>query len=247
MAIAKPGDQNAVHELRLSIKQTKCCFDLVGSIADGFDAKHAYKPFKKLYKAIAPYRDAAMISMAMDKYLSPTQQTRIVKATVAVPDVAAYETLFSGGQVKDLKKKAGKALHGVKAKKQMDQYYERLNGKIIKILAEPKTKRYAELHKLRKKLKEMYYNRAMLYEYADPTPPKKELEAWLLPFSELLGEWHDLRTLQLEIEKEIGLVIFTKRSQATFKIMQKLKAEEQALRKKVDTRCKTPLSEESSR
>lgn len=192
-------DKEDYHQLRVEIKKLHAVMCITDYCTKNFKRKKYFKPFKKVFKQCGRIREF-----------------QIEEATLEV-----YESFFINNYLYKLKKRIQKEqldLHSVinkKRKKKIKRSFKKMTP-VIKELDEKKVNDFIEkkrekisdlilqkpleplqVHELRKKLKENFYNQNSL---GQPIAEKLKEED---SFQEILGKWHDGRRVNDHLERSI--------------------------------------------
>ncbi|MDQ3142717.1 MAG: CHAD domain-containing protein [Bacteroidota bacterium] len=180
------------HKLRVEIKKLNAFFSLLNFCATDFKRKKSFKPFKRLFRQAGKVREIHVEEDMLKKNFNNTVLNEY-KSSLKELRLQEQEIFFSMVNKKyALKlKKAFNKLHPFLMsadKKNVTNYMEKKRMQILKFFnnkLQPD-----QLHDLRIRLKEYYYNRESLdLSVTDETIQKKDI----LP--DLLGEWHDCHVI----------------------------------------------------
>src|SRR5205085_5295235 len=130
-----------------------------------------------------------------------------------------------------MKKNAEKILPFIKTihKKDVDDYMERKSKK-LNVLFRGKTLQEKQLHELRKRLKEIYYNRKSL-----DLPSQNKSLAKTNGLQEVLGNWHDCRVTIGHLKKAIDSGTMNAAEKKNLrKVRSKISSDSEKLFKKVN-------------
>ncbi len=188
------------HKLRVEIKKLRALFNLVSFCLKNFKRKKYFKPFKIIFKQAGKVRQLQLEQILLKKY-SLSYSLKNYIAQLKKTQLEERNIFFSicDKNVADIKKKHKKIISRINKihKKRINQYMENSRQKIEEELNKKQLKE-EQVHKLRKQLKEFYYNRKSLNFENDHL--LKQSDA----FQELLGKWHDYQSTDDHLKKIIN-------------------------------------------
>jgi len=198
----KPNTQlseNDLHTIRVEIKKIKSLLVLLDNVSSSFDLKKIYGPFKIIFRQAGKIRELQI-------------QVRMIKLYPTNVSVKKYVQLLSKQIIAEKKKLFSRLTPSLirkleKRKSTIKDSADQVNSKIAlpafhkkekyiqKLLGSSRWKP-ANLHELRKRMKEIYYWQKML-------KPKDNGLMITDEFQELLGKWHDGRVLENGLKEYI--------------------------------------------
>lgn len=189
-----PGQANPLHRVRVELKKWRAGLRLLRSADPAFPYPEMYAPFKNLFAAAGQLRfwqlQRQMIkgdALASPVFSTPYRAYTSRRLRKARKDFlkTAKDDLPSWRELKqEIRQSAETLTAGA-----VQNYFTTLQSEIAAIVRHPTRRRTAELHDLRKLLKEYAYNRLLTVKYLhfDPGPPAGVPAG----FEALLGQWHD--------------------------------------------------------
>lgn len=191
----------AIHRLRVAIKQVRALFKLFGWLAPGvFDGKAAFESLRGIFKAMGTVRDVqvlqGLLAAAAERRgewyagLGHLLHTRLQAAEAALPDALAA---FDPGALAQLQLAMEAAVSKLEDAELLARVQHKLQKRFAKVKAAlPSGAEAPEvLHKIRSWLKECLYVMDMLNKAAQeavwPAPTMQELYAT----GREAGDWHD--------------------------------------------------------
>lgn len=202
----KKADLNhrSTHKIRVAIKKLRAIMILVERFAPhGLNAKHSYKPLKKLFKPLGQLREIQLMK-THPKFLPARQNKDMLTAFLTKKEKALQKKVRQALDRFDLSyfKKTRK-----KIKKLLDEFEEDaltrafnefiLTG--IESIEHPVITSREKLHRLRRDLKQIIY----LLDIQNPLLKKKQIE--LKKKEKMIGEWHDWKVYSEDISAFKGL------------------------------------------
>lgn len=203
-----PGQLEPLHQVRVELKKWRAGLRLLRSADPAFPYPEMYAPFKNLFAAAGQLRFWQLQRQMIkdDTLASPVFSTpyraytsrRLRKARkdflkAAENDLPSWQELKQEIRQSDATLTAGAAQH----------YFTTLQREIAAIVRHPTRRRTAELHELRKLLKEYANNRLLAAKYLhfDPGPPAGVPAG----FEALLGQWHDQDAACTQLAEDLRL------------------------------------------
>jgi CHAD domain-containing protein len=189
-------DPEAIHRLRVSLKQLRASFNLLLFAAGQIIAERDWKGAGKIFRQAGKIRERQLLRQRV-LILSGVEEDskKTVSAFLAFKEQAArrkFRHYLSDCGTKELKKLRRKMLRaaGKISGSDLDSYLNDLLKRIGDLRGKANLSE-EELHALRKLLKELKYNRAVLeaalQRTVDGIFESDKLNAW----EELIGKWHD--------------------------------------------------------
>ncbi len=197
--LREPGPET-IHDLRVNLKKQVAFFRLLEALDDSFIAEKAIDVFTEFYKKAGKVRDIQVERQVVEAeeaflHLGRHLSLRLRREEkIRTADLQNYEREFSLEPVRALTRLVKNRLQYLP----VDELSERLSDYFgclieqVKRTAELGERREKELHNLRKRLKELFYNLQLL----DQLIPALRLEqtdefALLEECQSMLGDWHD--------------------------------------------------------
>lgn len=189
------------HGLRVEIKKLSALFELVNDCSKDFKRKKTFKPFKSIFRQAGKVRELQLVEAMLKKYnfqsslkvyLHDLEQLRLKEQKIFF---SIINEKFAA-QVKNTCKDLAPFLKKTD-KKEVKEYMEK-KKKEIETLLDQTTLKAEQVHEVRKRLKQFYYNRKSL---AILKQNKQSTETDALP--ELLGKWHDGQVIMRYLSKAI--------------------------------------------
>lgn len=187
-----------LHQLRVELKKWRAGLRLLRSADPAFPYPEVYAPFKTLFAAAGQLRfwqlqlqllnRSALLHPAFVRPYRAYLRRRLRQARADFYKTTEENDLPRWRELKQEFRQSCKASTPLA----VSAYFEAL-GKDISLKARhPSRRRPADLHELRKLVKEYAYNRQLAVKQLrfDPGPPPA-LPAGSANFEELLGQWHD--------------------------------------------------------
>ena len=192
----KQFDAEAIHRLRVSLKQLRAVFNILLFSGQGVIGEEDWKAARKIFKQAGRVREKQLLR---ERILALTRAGQVPKKTVlaflekkehsAQRKFKQHFTDCGKRDVKKLQKKMQKAAEEITTEN-LKAYFDDLLQRINHLRAMQNISE-AQLHQLRKYLKELKYNRSFAEEepgvLMDGVLESEKLNAW----EELIGKWHD--------------------------------------------------------
>jgi CHAD domain-containing protein len=204
--LAKPRGRFTIetyHQLRVEIKKLNALFHVVKFCIPDFKIKKTFKPFAILFRQAGKVREIQLEEAIIKEYQLPASLRNFRKELKMQKtyELNSFFIMKNPKLISELKSKFEliKPLFSKLTLEKVNEYLIKRKGSISKQLANRSLK-VKELHKLRKRLKRLAYNRKSLSlpNIIHPETTEREL-------SELLGNWHDqdiiIRHLAVSIKK----------------------------------------------
>jgi len=200
-ALDDPKKEKAVHGIRTTIKRIKAYLKLIHSICPGFKFKKTFRPWKLLFKELAGLRDWHVYTKVADEKLQ-TSAKAIISKSVSLKGLGKRAKIFDKKLYDKVIDKISSHLENTPVFQYMREYNEEITLKIREFLVGDKTYRRRKLHVLRKHLKEYYYNLDVLGKSEVLQVETSALESWLKNMTDMLGDWHDAKSLTDQVRKD---------------------------------------------
>jgi CHAD domain-containing protein len=193
--------QNTYHKLRIEIKKLNSVFDLIRFYSTDFRRKKTYNPFKSIFRQAGKIRElqieAAMLKKYFRKNSTNDYDKRLKKLRLKAEE--DFFLLVNKKLMNQLNKKYQKIiphLHRIN-QKNINTYLDKKKNYIQELLVQESVQ-IEQIHKLRKQLKILNYNKALV----DKEKPEEKLSKQdVLP--ELLGKWHDCQVIIKHLKKTL--------------------------------------------
>ncbi|HSN49343.1 MAG TPA: CHAD domain-containing protein [Flavobacterium sp.] len=204
--LRKPSQKytpNTFHKLRVEIKKLNSFFDLIHFGSSHFRRKKTYKPYKLIFCLAGKVREL-QIEEAMLKNNFGNNGIKNYRKSLKKLRLKAEKDFFLlvDKKVKNqLIKKYYEIIPHLKSidQKKMDTYLAKKENQIQELLGQ-EIIRTGQIHKLRKQLKILNYNQAIVY----PEISEEKLSGQeVLP--ELLGKWHDCQVIIKHLKKMLTI------------------------------------------
>jgi CHAD domain-containing protein len=189
------------HTLRIEIKKLNALSDLVHFCFKKFKQKKTFKPFKLVFYQAGKVRELQVEEALLNKYFNSdfnSQYRNNLDKTIR-EELNIFFLITNPSFIEKLQKKYLKinSVLAKTSKKMEKQYMDKKRIKVEKLLHKTALKK-KQMHALRKRLKEYQFNQKSLnYTKKNKTITKKNA------LSELLGEWHDYKTVIQHLKKAI--------------------------------------------
>ncbi len=200
--IATPANEyrkEDFHRLRVEIKKLKALLELVNYCNADFQKKKFFKPFIKIFRQSGKIRELQIAASTLEKYDLAKIENYVtgVKEDIKKKQIDFQLLIQKKSKIKIKKtiKKMAPYLNELPTRK-VNEFIEKEKIKINKIVLK-NSLNPGNIHDLRKILKIDLYNKKSLHLVG-----KNELDIEN-GFQELLGKWHDSRTLNNLLEKSI--------------------------------------------
>ena len=193
--LKKPNEALTVadfHHLRVEIKKIRALIVMLNFSVKTFNSKKISKPIEKIFNQAGKVR-MLQLEAAMIKKHDPKRQLKTYSRMLHEKEIQEKK-IFSviHAEVKSTLKKNFRKIIQVTHKiheGQIIKYVSRKKNEIITLTAQ-ETLKTSQIHKLRKRLKRLYYNLKSL-DQKDNIQTFKNCEALL----DLMGKWHDSRVM----------------------------------------------------
>jgi CHAD domain-containing protein len=188
------------HAIRVSIKRIKALFSLLDEMVPSFRLKKFFSPYKTLFRQAGKIRDlqvqlgllvtfpgnAAINSMAADLNRQLTDEK------------VRFYKMNTKSLIRRWKKSEQKILDAIKKnrRKKINRYLKKKQKRVLNLLQKDQLD-VAQIHGLRKRIKDIYYLQSMMGN-------KKIWFGKMDQFQDLLGKWHDGRVLLQGLEKHLN-------------------------------------------
>ena len=187
------------HQLRVEIKKLHAIMEFTNYCCPNFKKKKYFKPFKRFFIQSGKIRELQLEESLLEKYNTAKIENILLKVKEDIKkEQKSFCMLIQKKQKKKIKKaykKIALNLKSIPDSKVYDFIEEgkrNINSLIVKNPLDP-----GSLHELRKSRKQNYYSRESMH-LRDKNKWEEEDN-----FQELLGNWHDSKTISNLIEKSI--------------------------------------------
>jgi len=202
--LEKPSNKyttNTFHKLRVEIKKLNSFFDLVNFCSNNFKRKASNKPFKSIFRQAGKVRELQIEDAIIKKYLA-NNCIRDYRKSLRKLQLIAKEDFFLLVNKKMMNLLNKKYLAVIPHLFRIDQkkinaYLEK-KKKDIKKLVVKENIQIEQIHKLRKQLKNISYNKAI----SDNKKSKEQLVEQNIML-DLLGKWHDCQVIIEHLEQTL--------------------------------------------
>jgi CHAD domain-containing protein len=187
------------HLLRIEIKKLNALFDLLQFCSEHFNRKKYFKPAKKIFAQVGKMRELQLEEASLKKYVSFSIEHYLHDIQKQIKkEETNFHALISKKRKALLKKDLQESIPFLEeaSQKKVIIYFEKKRKEISDIIRK-RPLRPLQVHELRKKLKTDFYNKQSCRM---PRSPQLEEEDH---FQELLGKWHDSRTMNDLLKKSI--------------------------------------------
>jgi CHAD domain-containing protein len=188
------------HQLRVEIKKINAGFELISFCTKDFDRKKYYKPYQNVFKQAGKLREMHVqesILTGYKQYGSLKHFNEDFKKKEAHESEKFFLLLNEGLKLK-LAKNQGPLVH----------FFERINEKCvdefireqqkkIKIVTRKSNLAADQIHRLRKRLKDIGYIRKLFLTREYKAPKNGSVQS-------LLGQWHDHDVITRNLQKVIS-------------------------------------------
>lgn len=188
---------NIFHQLRVEIKKLNSLFDLIHFCSNDFKRRTTYKPFKSIFRQAGKVRELqiedAMIKNYFEKKVVKDYRKNLKKLRLKAEK--DFFVLVNKRLMIQLNKKYPLIvahLDDINPKK-INTYFEKKRNQIQELLGQEIIQR-EQIHELRKHLKILNYNKAIVDKEKE-----RILNQDILP--ELLGKWHDCQVIIAHLQK----------------------------------------------
>ncbi len=194
-------DPDAIHDLRVEIKQLRAFFRLIQWITPEFTAKKNIRNIRKLFKAAGNLRDVHVQqeltrswTKDMGIFLSAYYNTLKQKEFPAREEFAAFAAQFDLTKELEIhKKRLKRVLKSLSASYTAEKMKVRIELQLQQILeyGDGEKQQEGNLHKLRILAKESRYTLDFARQCFPELGYKEELSQKLRRLHQTLGKWHD--------------------------------------------------------
>ena len=199
---SKKYTPNTFHKLRVEIKKLNSLFDLIHFCSTDFKRKTTYTPFQSIFRQAGKVREL-QIEDAMLKNYFEKKVVKVYRKNLKRLQLKAEEDFFllvNKKLMNQLNKNYQAIiphLHRIH-QKNINTYLNKKNNYIQKLL-DQESIQTEQIHKLRKQLKILNYNKAIVdKEKSEEKLSKQDV----LP--ELLGKWHDCQVIIKHLKKTLN-------------------------------------------
>ncbi|HUZ57441.1 MAG TPA: CHAD domain-containing protein [Hanamia sp.] len=187
------------HRLRVEIKKLKALLELINYCCEGFQKRKFFKPFAKIFNQSGKIRELQLEESVLESYDVAKIEKYVIKVKKDIKkNQDSFQLLISQKRKRTIKKTFKKMdpypkeLPTIKVNAFIAKEKREINKLILQNSLKP-----LNLHDLRKIVKIDLYTKKSLH-----LGDKNELEIEN-NFQELLGKWHDCRTINNLLEKSI--------------------------------------------
>lgn len=199
--LKKPSNKytaSTFHKLRVEIKKLNSSFDLINCCATHFRRKATYKPYKIIFRKAGKVREL-QIEDAMLKNYFGNKMIKDYRKILKKLRLKAEKDFFSLLNKKLLRKLNKKHRSIIPHLREIDNkkiaiYLEKKENQIKELLGQ-NIIQTEQIHQLRKELKVLNYNKAIIIKEKHSTQD-------VLP--EFLGKWHDCQVIIKHLEKVLN-------------------------------------------
>lgn len=220
------------HELRVEIKKIKAFFKLVSYFNRTFPKGRLFKPLRSLFKAAGKVRELHVEEGIIEKYAGHKLENYLL-------DLKRSELKAKKDFYRDVNRMPEKNIQRIPQQAQpyfstvseahIAAYLKKENRKIKRSARDQKL-RPGQIHEVRRKIKENYYNQTIAHTPVAVKPPAKKIH-------KLLGKWHDLSVIKKRLQKEIKHSKKKNKERPEMKKLgKKLVSEQKVLRRKINVR-----------
>ena len=150
---------------------------------------------------MARFRNLQVYSKISHKKLNRPIETILANQFANIPDIEGFKKTFDKKFYKKSLEKIKSGIGDSPVSKCIEEYYKTLTHEIKELLLSDKNYRRGKLHVLRKLLKEYFYNIGIQDDKTLFPTGFKDRKIWIKKMMRLLGNWHDIRSLINEIQK----------------------------------------------
>ena len=187
------------HELRVEIKKLNALFDLINFCAKDFKRKKSFEPFKLLFQQAGKIRALQVEEEMLHKYLADESPSNYRNNIIErrVKEEQHFFLMIENELTSTLKKTCHhivpfiEKVNAEKANQYLEFEINSIKDIMSQIVLDPEL-----VHRLRKRLKMLWYNvRSLFPGNSKQTSAKQDV----LP--DLLGKWHDCYLMTLHLEE----------------------------------------------
>lgn len=189
------------HKLRVEIKKLSALFDLINYCSKDFRRKKTFEPFKEIFRQAGKVRELQLEIMMLKKYL-PIRSLTDYRNSLGKLRLHEQETFFSiiNKQFPARLKKKYETIIPLLSKinkKEANSYLEQKKRSIQKLLSKG-TLKTKNVHKIRKRLKQVnYIVKSLSIKEKNKNNSNQEL------LTDILEKWHDCRVTINHLNKAI--------------------------------------------
>lgn len=187
------------HQLRVEIKKLSALLDLVKFCDKNFDQKKYFKPFEKIFRQSGKVREFQLEESMLKKYGQYSIENYLYKVKKDIKKAKNdFSFIINKKRVIKINRYFKKMVLFIKGihKNEVNNFLENKRKEINDLIRQRPLKPL-QMHELRKKLKVDFYNWESLGQTC-----KDELKKGN-DFQEVLGKWHDGRTVNNYLESAI--------------------------------------------
>lgn len=200
--LKKPDDEYGeedYHQLRVGIKKMNALLGLIKFCSENFKRKRYFKPVKKIFKQSGRVREWQLEEAALGNCTSYSPEHYLREVNTRIKKEQDNFHYINNKKLKKKRKKSFKKIAPFLKhihKKEVNIYIEKERKKTNDLIQQ-KSLKPMQVHELRKRLKVDFYNRKSLALACNDNLTEED------NFQELLGKWHDGRTMTDHLEKSI--------------------------------------------
>ena len=203
--LRKPRDKykpNTFHKLRVEIKKLNSGFDLINFCSTTFKRKATYKPYKIIFSKAGKVRELHIEDEMLNNYFG-NKMIKDYRKSLKKLRLKAENDFFSLLN-KKLMDQLNKKHHSINPhlreidSKKTSIYLEKKENQIKELLGK-NIIQTEQIHQLRKELKILNYNKAIIAKEKQD----KELSQQDV-LTEILGKWHDCQVIIKHLEKALN-------------------------------------------
>ncbi len=192
-------EEEDVHQLRLNMKRQVAFFHLLEFLEPSFSTSKALEAYGKIYKKAGKVRDYQVEKKVVRREEELLKLQHHFSDWLAEQErkqrdkLQSYEEEHSLVRVHRLSKLVRNRLQYLPEdgfKSRLEAYFADLLAKVREIIA-PEMRSEDHFHDLRKRIKVLYYNLALINSLCTKTHLAKRPMKSLDSFQKLLGNWHD--------------------------------------------------------
>lgn len=184
------------HALRVDIKKLRAYTHLFESCVKKFNRDTFIKPYKKVFAHAGAIREIQIELKIIEKLEAQDGIEKYIKGLYKKLNKLhkTFDPIYYHDKIEDKKKKIKPFLSSKQqlCSTSVESYFEKKWKEIDKIIRKENPKK-SQLHDLRKKLKEFFYNLKILES-------ENKIHEEISKFMDYLGEWHDYDVLLENIE-----------------------------------------------
>jgi CHAD domain-containing protein len=209
-SLANPGNEEAIHNLRTSIKRIKAFLKFLKTVNDDFDYCKSYTPWKRLFKKAGAKRMYQVaINKAEEILTGENSNQHHTNMLASEPGFNRLQDQFDKAFFRDARNEAKNSINKISIKKETKKYLKKRVEKLQSLINMNIAERRTRLHVIRKILKEFSYNLPFLKKLKIGDFQNKNLANWLDETMDLLGDWHDNKVLMDELQNDTAVLKYS--------------------------------------